>query len=110
QVCRRKGLAESHFGWSEKSLLATRFHLRWFMLLSVPLTMIASTGNALENTAGLMSLARLCHIMEMVLVAVLAHMVFRPRGGAFEGYLALHPTGWVFRLRYVWYTLLIAVP
>jgi potassium-dependent mechanosensitive channel len=110
QICRRKGLAESHFGWSEKMLRATRFHLRWFMLVSVPLTFVASTGNALESTSSLMALARLCHIVEMIFVAILAHLVFRPRGGVFEEHLVLHPNGWLYRLRYVWYSLLVAIP
>jgi potassium-dependent mechanosensitive channel len=110
QICRRKGLAEAHFGWSEKMLRATRFHLRWFLMVSVPLTFVAATGNAMESTSGLASLARLCHILEMLFVAVLAHLVFRPQRGVFSEFFALHANGWIYRLRYVWYTTLVVIP
>jgi potassium-dependent mechanosensitive channel len=110
QICRRKGLAESHFAWSDKTLRAIRFHLRWFLMVSVPLTFVASTGNAMDSTSGFASLARLCHIVEMLFVAVLTHCVFRPQHGAFSEYFALHVGGWVHRLRYVLYVTLVVIP
>jgi potassium-dependent mechanosensitive channel len=103
QVCRRGGLAESHFEWSKETTYLLRRHLRWLIDLGVPSAAICGLLYSLEEARFEHSLGRLAFAFLMVLLALFVSTVLRPTGGVFRNHLLEHPGGWADRLRYVWY-------
>ncbi|HUY89208.1 MAG TPA: mechanosensitive ion channel domain-containing protein [Pirellulales bacterium] len=87
-VCRGRGLGHAHFGWSESSLKTLRRHLRWFMLLGLPLTFAAAATHALESDRWRDSLGRMLFIAAMLLLAAFIFRVFRPLVGILAAVVA----------------------
>lgn len=108
-VCRGRGLGHAHFGWSEASLKTLRRHLRWFMLLGLPLTFAAASTHALESERWQNSLGRMLFIAAMLLLAVFIQRVFRPLGSILEAFIAKRGP-WFERLSYLLLPLSIGGP
>lgn len=86
-VCRSHGLGQDHFGWPEVSLKAIRRHLRWFMLIGLPLTLAAAATHALFEDRWRDSLGRMLFIAAMLLLAVFTQRVFDAFGGILQAFL-----------------------
>jgi potassium efflux system protein len=110
QVCRRKGLAESHFGWPEASVRLLRKHLQWFMVLGLPLTFVAAALHAQSIERWRDSLSRLLFIAGMLLLAVFAERVLRPVGGVMHQFIAYRRGGWLDRLAWLWFPVAVGAP
>lgn len=110
QVCRRRGLAESHFNWSERTLLPLRIHLRWSVTALLLLTFLVALLREFNASAEALGVARLLHIVRMLVIAVFMQIVFRPQRGALQDYLLFHPNSWTSRLWFVWYPALCLLP
>ncbi len=116
QASRRRGLGEAHFLWPERSLGLLRFHLRWLMLAGIPLVFLLELVRAL-SASGLPAaerwydtLGRLVFLAGMVVLLLFLQRTMHPRRGVFYEFLAYRRDGWVDRLRYVWFSLLLAAP
>lgn len=109
QVCRSRGLGSAHFGWPEPSLRLMRRHLRWFMPVGLPLGLVAATTHALDNDR-FHALGRLLFMAAMVLLSLFVQRVFRPVGGVLNEFLAYRRGGWLDRLNYVAFPLLVGSP
>lgn len=110
QICRRHGLAEAHFGWSERVLATLRPNLRVLILLALPLIFLACTLHEQDNELYHNSLGRLCFIAATAILAVILHRIFRLKGGVLREVIAANRGGWLDRTRYVWYTAVVFVP
>ncbi|HEV7221186.1 MAG TPA: mechanosensitive ion channel domain-containing protein, partial [Pirellulales bacterium] len=99
-VCRGRGLGHAHFGWSQQSLKQIRKHLRWFMLVGLPLSFAAAATHALENERWRDSLGRMLFVAAMLLLAVFSHCVFRPIGGILQSFIASRGL-WIERLSHL---------
>ena len=110
QICRQQGLAETHFGWSERVLSILRSNLRALILLGVPLVLVAATLHGQDNELYHNSLGRLCFITTMVILAAILHRVFRLKGGVLHEVIASNRGGWLDRTRYIWYVAIVFMP
>ncbi len=110
QMCRRKGLAESHFGWSDRVLAPLRRNLRWFLVTATPLIVVAASMHAEANSEYDDSTGRIAFIALMVVTAWLVQRVLRPKGGVFQEYLSFHADGWADRLTFFWYPASFLMP
>ncbi|MEM6691282.1 MAG: mechanosensitive ion channel domain-containing protein, partial [Planctomycetota bacterium] len=110
QVCRHRGLAESHLEWPPNSIAKVRRNLRMCLYGVVPLLTIASLaqtdGGIVEND----SLQRLLCIAAMGLLSLFFFRTFHPYRGAFAAFLASRSNGWLWRTRFVWFPTLVAIP
>jgi potassium efflux system protein len=105
-LCDPKGVAAVHFRWPERAVRLFRRNFMWLVPLFLPVVFIAVTVHRLsgeEYRVHDQSLGRLAFIAGMILLAWFTQRIWRPRGGATEIYLAKHPDGWLWRLRYLWY-------
>jgi potassium efflux system protein len=109
-VCRSKGLGQAHFGWPVASVHLFRKHLRWFMLLGLPLALLAATVHMLDNDRWRDSLGRLLFMAAMLLLGVFNHRVARPVGEMFREFLAAKRGGWLERLHQVVAPLVLGAP
>lgn len=110
QVCRAKGLAESHFDWPSVAIAKVRRWIRILLWIAVPLSALtaflagASVGYGNDVLQRYLSLA--AHLTLGVFVYKLAH----PRRGAPARFLASNPDGWLNRLAPIWFPMMIAIP
>lgn len=110
QICRPLGLAERHFGWAEQN---TRLLRNWIKLLiraASPLVLVVSIFYGAGQEAFGNSLGRLLFIVNMLLLALVGYRLLHPQRGILTAYLNQYPGGWLDRLRYVWFGLLLIVP
>ena len=112
QVCRAHGLADAHFHWPEAVRASLRRNLRWLMVISVPLVLMAAmlsadVGEASHDALGLRrseeSLSRLCTLAALAAGIVFAQRVLRPDGRLFTSLREASPDARLYRLRHLWY-------
>jgi potassium efflux system protein len=110
QICRPLGLAERHFGWAEDN---TRLLRNWIKLLiraASPLVLVVAVLYGAGQEAFGNSLGRMLFIVMMLLLAFVGYRLLHPQHGILTAYLNQYPGGWLDRLRYVWFGLLLFVP
>jgi potassium efflux system protein len=110
QVARKCGLAEAHFGWSERGCRVLRQQLQYLIGLGLPLVLFAATLAAQANERWNNALGRAAFVAAMLLLTVFLSVVLRPTGGLLQGVMAYRRAGWFDRVRYLWYPLCIVAP
>ncbi len=110
QTCRSGGLGIKHFEWSESSARLLSVNLRWLIDLATPIAMLVGVMEAHSNTRWQSSLGRLAFLSLMTLILVFAARVFFPNNGVFSHYLKIYRGGWLDRLRWGWYPLIVLSP
>jgi potassium efflux system protein len=109
-LCRPDGLAEAHFRWRSSNLKLTRRHLRWLIPAILPLTFVVWATDTTDTLAHHNSLGRLAFIAGMITLAVFLQRLFRPHSGILKGLIASHRGGWLDRLRYLWFGIIVGAP
>lgn len=110
QICRTRGLAESHFAWPTSAVQVIRRNLRWLMTLGLPLVFVTSALYASDPQHGIDSPERICFILAVFVFSAFLRQVLHPAGGTFQQYIAYHRGGWVDHLKHVWYWLGVLSP
>ncbi len=101
-ICRGKGLGESHFKWPESSLRLLGRSMAWLTPAVLPLTFITSAFYASDPTHGHDAFERICFILQMIMMAIFLGRILHPTG-VFQEYIAYNQGGWFDRLKFVWY-------
>jgi potassium-dependent mechanosensitive channel len=110
QLSRTHGLGIKHFDWHEETAKLLSRNLRWMIDLATPTAAIVGVMEGQANTRWESSLGRLAFLALMLLLLVFFARVFVPSRGVFAEIIKRHPGGWFDRLRYGWYTLIVASP
>ncbi len=110
ELCAENGLADRHFRWREEPRVLLRAFSARFLVFVTPLSVIAVVGLYAEDSEHDVGLGRLAFMGVMVVMAWLLLRTFRPSGKMMARVLAKQPGGWLNRLRYLWYALLIGLP
>ena len=108
-VCSKKGLAEVHFNWDAEMLARLRIELNWYfsiLLISIFLFVFFWSIPHVEKGGP----GRFFMIIPMIATAILLYRLLNPNYGLFRKYLNNHRSDWLYKLRYVWYPLAIAIP
>jgi len=109
-VCRPQGLAEAHFRWPEASRRTIRQHLPWMMVVGLPTTFLVLMVEFQPNESFKGSLGRVVFVLTSLAFSMFLCRLFRLGGGLSGEYISRHRGGWVDRLRYVWFPVLVAAP
>lgn len=111
-LCRRKGVAEVHFGWQQQVVTLWWRNLAWAIPIVLPALFVTGMAGAEDQVkeSYAESLGRVGFMVSMVALAVFSQRVLRPKGGIVECYLAEQPKSWLSRFRYVWYPAIVAFP
>ncbi len=104
------GIANSHFHWAPKTTTILRRQLFWLRYVSVPAIFIVAMTSAQSVIAYSNSLGRFASIVLMLAGAIALAMILNPRHGALSNYLREHPRNLLFKSRFAWYPLTIALP
>jgi potassium efflux system protein len=111
QAVRPAGLAEAHFAWPAETVRALRRHLTWMIPVVVPLAVVVTAVELIPEDERIdKSLGRFAAMASWLAITVFLAAVLRPGGPVLRDYLAAHRDGWLARLRWVWYPVLVAEP
>ena len=106
-----RGLAQDHLRMRQEPLSFFRRVLGWYLLLTVPITLIVQlmqnqqTSEQWYNSAG-----RLFFMAGLIVLSLLLLLLLRPTGTLMEPYLRQRRGSWLERLRYLWYPLCFVLP
>ena len=85
-VCRREGLAQNHFAWTEGFRVAVRRHSGWFMAVGLPLLFVIvateASGNSEYSRLGRVAILGLLAVSIVYTLRIFA--VFRPGGKSYD--------------------------
>lgn len=107
---RTKGLAHAHFDWSEKFVLRLRQQLRWLMVTLVPTGAIYYFFSVQKSLVWDTSIARFSLVFAASCLTVWCYSLFSPKQGVTREYLFYEQSGWLYRLRYIWFPAIVALP
>ncbi|MEJ5342958.1 MAG: mechanosensitive ion channel domain-containing protein [Thermogutta sp.] len=110
RVAAAGGLGEAHFGWPPNLATALRRHLRWFIFLGVVVTYFCAAIHASNDQRWEAGPGRLAFLAMMALYAVMAAILFRPRGSVWEAVRIHNDRGWFYRGRTVWWLAGVGTP
>ena len=110
QICRRKGLAEAHFGWPAEGVALVARHLRWSMLLGLPVSFLVVVVESPEFDVHRSPLGRLAFIAGLVLLAAFSHCVLHPTRGLLHHLTDRPSVSWFWRKPRTWHLLAVAGP
>jgi potassium efflux system protein len=108
QMCRKAGVADAHFQWNQEARQTLLNNLRWLIAVEVPSAMVTASCDAAGDEVNRQGLGRLAFIVGSAGLTIFMARVFRPGSGVFSGLLARD--GWGWRLRKLWYWMLVLLP
>jgi len=104
------GVAEVHFGWREAGLRRLRHDLGWLLPLLVATAVLTMLAFASATQYWGSGLGRAAFVLVMLVVAVFFFRLTRPNGGTLSVLLANSQQSRTFRLRHLWFVLLVGSP
>ena len=102
QLCRSRGVAIAHFGWSEAGCRLLRRHLNWFLWIGLPSTVLVRLLEVQPDALHGETLGRVVFCVRALALAFLLWRVLDPRQALLAGLEAGGAAWW---LRYLWYPL-----
>ena len=87
QICRRDGLAETHFGWPVDALAKLRRHLTLVIACAMPAILIVEVFEAQSNDAWKDALGRLAFISGQFALLPFVYLTMRPKLGSLQNVL-----------------------
>ncbi len=110
QTARKKGLAETHFRWPENVLRRIAAAMLKVLAVGLPLVVLIGVMQDQPDDAWRRSLGRLASIVGLVLLTIFLARLLNPRGPLIQETIAKRKNNWMFRLRKVWYPLVLLLP
>ncbi|NLE39253.1 MAG: mechanosensitive ion channel [Pirellulaceae bacterium] len=110
QMCRRDGLAQSHFDWPEAALKPLRKYIQIAKVSVLPSVFIAVSMAARANNSLADSLGRFGFIAAMAFCSLLAQRAMRYHGPLYQAMLPVCHDGILNRLRLLWYPVAVLMP
>jgi len=109
-LCRRDGLAHVHFKWNEPVRRSLLRNLRWVTPVGVLMGFLVSAMATVKEIEFGDSMAELALIVQVIAVSAFFGRILRFSGGVVTTLLKNHPTGWLARLRYIWWPVAVGMP
>ncbi len=104
------GIGDAHFDWSDDVLQLTRTNLIWLTPLLVITTTIDVYAHSVNDPSWERSIGRVSVILGQLALAMFLFRMLSPAHGVFKQYLDRHADGWAYRLRKIWFSLLVGLP
>ncbi len=109
-LCRSNGLADAHFQWPELAVARLRSVFRILLVAITPLVFFGEMLGGVEPQRGHGPFERLLFMAAIALYCWAAASLMHPSKGIFSEYIRQNGDGWLYRLRYGWYVVVIALP
>lgn len=109
QVCRKYGLAESHFQWPEEARHGLYRMLRWLLAMLVIPTVLVTFTEAFDDDSKRETIGRGAFMLSSLFIAVFSWRLLHPTRGELAG--VINPEeGSAWRLGYLWLPIAVGVP
>jgi potassium efflux system protein len=109
-LCRRDGLAHIHFKWPQSIRQTLQLNLKWFAPLAVTMAFLISAMSTIKEIEFANSTAEMALIVMMIANSIFLGWVLRFSGGIVSRLLKNYPGGWLARLRYIWWPVVVGMP
>lgn len=109
-LCIPNGVADRHFRWRSDTVKRLRRDFDGFTLYIIPVALLTVMIFHHNDPAYTSSLGRLMLVASMIGFAVLFARLLHPRRGVLTPLLTAHPTGWLNRLRHLWFFGIVGLP
>lgn len=110
QVCRKHGIAQFHLLWPAETVHALHLRLVGLLVTGLPFVIAVKFTERWNDGAWADSLGRVIFVAGMIVLAVNLRRIVRPNGPVIRTLLPESDTGWAFRTRYLWSSLIILSP
>lgn len=110
QICRKNGLADSHFGWMESTANKLNRELGWFVPFGAIASFVCSLLYLIDVHHETDTLERICFILAISAFAIFLFRTFHPQHGMFREYVAINPNSWMVQSRKIAFWLIMAIP
>jgi potassium efflux system protein len=110
QICRPGGLGESHFHWNAAGLRLVRTNTAWLLAVAAPAVFIIAATEVYPDGDWRDLFGRAAFMLGNLALMLYVWRVGHPRRGAFAEWLQYHTDGWLYRTRYVLFSLLLVLP
>ncbi|MES1949973.1 mechanosensitive ion channel MscS [Salinisphaera sp. S4-8] len=109
QVCRKYGLAESHFQWPEEARHGLYRMLRWLLAMLFIPTMLVTFTEAFDDDSKRETIGRGAFMASSLMIAAFSWRLLHPTRGELAG--VVNPeAGSAWRLGYLWLPVAVGVP
>jgi len=109
-LCRKDGLAESHFRWKTENLALILRQLVWFLPMVIPLVFVITVTAHQPTQAYYDSLGRVAFFVLAITTTLLIHRLLQPVTGLLRFDIINNPNGWLDRLSGIWFPALLLIP
>ncbi len=109
-LCRAGGIAESHLGWSPRSLAIVRREVRWVTFLGLPLATTAQLAQFYDDGSFAGSLGRLAFVGAMLVLAGFFHAMFGAKENVLREAVASGNSPWLARVRWMMHFAGVGLP
>lgn len=104
------GIFEKHFNWQAEVTQLFYRHITWVCQVVIPAVFLMTMANASRNTLHSDSLGRLALVVIMLVMSLGLAKILHPERGVLQFIIRDNLHHWAVRLRYFWYSVVIAVP
>jgi len=109
-LCLPKGLAAAHFRWSDASIKLLRRELNRLLAVFLPTYIIAMAAAKLDPITLGGTVVKLAFVVSVGALALFLFRVLHPKKGALHSLFDHQPNHLAYRLRFLWFPVLVAVP
>ncbi|MBK1694383.1 mechanosensitive ion channel protein MscS [Chromatium weissei] len=109
-LCISGGVADRHFRWRTETVKRLRRDFDGFTLYVIPIGLLTAMIFHHNDPADTNSLGRLLLVANMIGFTVLFARLLDLRRGVLTPFLLAEPTGWLNRLRYLWFFGIVSLP
>lgn len=110
KVCRDKGVAECHFGWTDEVRKHLRRHLRWYTLagalIIIPMAIFHEHPDVTVRTFA----TRVTSTTLFLVTAAFHHLMLRHQSPIYVQAVLTNPDSWIYRFRKLIWTVCVGVP
>ncbi|MDA1053429.1 MAG: mechanosensitive ion channel [Planctomycetota bacterium] len=110
QLCRRNGIAETHFQWNAQRVGLARRNLSWLSAIGIPCVFFISAVTVYRDGEWSSFLGRVGFLVGMATLAAFAHSMLRVRRSSFRELSGDLPSDWYYQLRHAVHLLGIGIP
>ena len=109
-ACQTDSLAHIHFKWPQSARDTLLRNLKWLFPLAVLMPFLISSMAAVKEIESGDSIVKLALIVQMTAFSIFLGWTLRFSGGIMAPILKKYSTGWLARLRYVWWPVAAGLP
>ena len=110
EVCRKDGLAEAHFGWSDEVRSHIKCHLRWYTLLGGVTIFFLVLYHEHPDTLVRTFSTRIASTLLFVITAAFHHVMLRKRSPIYAELVRINPESLIYRRQKLLWAISVGLP